>query len=625
MIKRLLALLAASALVLMAGCSETVTFSLEVGGTVRDQSTSFAIFGVAVRAEVQGKPGQVTTSTNSSGGYSFTLTGLKAGSVITVNFSHADYYQETRTFTRSTGGSHLLNVYMVQESSVNTISGYATLMNLTPPAASKTPLASSTITVKPGYDTEPTEIIVAPRKGASFPAIEGFALKRGSAVIRSNPRLGVIILRVPEGRFADEFAAEVGGEPWVDYAEPNGKLWASGYSIPDDDYFQGYQWNLFATTMPFVWDGGFFSPPVTVAVIDTRVDVAHPDLSGHVDDLVDIVNSSYDSTQKKYPHGTHVAGIIGAVTDNNSYMAGMNIGGITILPIRGLRDDGGGDYDQIASAIQHARLNGADVINLSLGGGGFSQAVFNEVNSAIASGIAVVAAAGNDGSSELDFPANIPGVIAVSAVGDFFQRAAYSNYGEDLDFAAPGGTSSLGVRSLYPSDRGYVGSMAGTSQAAPHVAALFAMLMQQGHSLSSAEDILRKTSQLSDISLPYYGSGIINAHAALKGLTMDKAVFALFDKYTLMQVPGCSGYGNAEDRSFDFPSQQGEYYLLGWLDTDANGDYSDEDYYGIEEVSIGGFGLSRGSDVLEMYLYKEVAAGSAKQGGMVLQEPVPFL
>ena len=625
MSKRIFALLAAAALVLLAGCNETVTFSLNVGGTVKDQSTDFAISGVSIKAEVQGKPGQVTTSTNISGGYSLTLTGLKAGSVITVNFSHADYYQETRTFTRSTGGSHLLNVYMVQEASVNTISGYATLMNLTPPAGSKTPLAARTVITTPSALPEPTEIIVAPRQGANFPTIEGFALKRGSAVLKSNPKLGVIILRVPEGRSADEFAAEVGSESWVDYAEPNGYLQASYYSIPYDDYFGGYQWNLFAATMPFVWDSGFLSTPITIAVIDTRVDVGHPDLSGQVDGLVDFTGSPYLPGEADYPHGTHVAGIIGAVTDNNNYMAGMNLGGITIMPLRGLKDDGFGDYYQIASAIQYAVDNGADVINLSLGGAPNSddrKTVTNSINAALAKGIAVVAAAGNANSSTIDFPASIPGVIAVSAVDDSFNRASYSNYGYDLDLAAPGGSASLGVKSLYPRDRGYVGSMAGTSQATPHVAALIAMLMQQGHSSESAVDAMKKTAQLTDITMPFFGSGIINAHAALKGLTMDKAAFALFDKYTLVQVPGCFGYGNPNDRSFEFPSQPGSYYLVGWLDTDASGTYTDEDYYGIEEVNIGEIGLFRGSDVLEMYLYKELMGALSKNGKKAIEVPV---
>lgn len=600
--KRILALFAAAALMLMAGCNETVTFSLNVGGTVWDQSTDFGISGVAVRAEVQGKAGQVTTSTNISGGYSLTLTGLKAGAVITVVFSHTGHYQETRTFTRSAGGSHLLNVYMVQETSVNTISGYATLMNLTPPAGSKLPLAGRTVVPKATATPEPTEIIVAPRQGANFPTMESFALKRGSTVLRSNPKLGVIIMKVPEGRYADEFAAEVGGEPWVDYAEPNGYLQASYYSIPDDDYFGDYQWNLFATTMPFVWGGDFFSTPVTVAVIDTRVDVGHPDLSGRVSSLVDVVGSPYEPGWDRYPHGTHVAGIIGAITDNSSYIAGMNFGGITIMPIRGLRDDGGGDFEQIASAILHARTNGADVINLSLGGVGYSSTVDSQIEAAIGAHIAVVAAAGNAYKAPLEFPASLPGVIAVSAVDDNFNLASYSNIGAGLDFAAPGGTLSLGVKSLFPTDRGYVGSMAGTSQATPHVSALIAMLMQQGHSAESAVEMMRKTAQLDDVLNSYYGSGIINAYAALEGLTMDKALFWLADSLG-EPVIGYYGYGNADDKSFDFPSLEGVYNLRGWIDIDADGDVSTGDYYGSEPVTIGSSGLFRGNNVLEMYLY----------------------
>ncbi len=210
----------------------------------------------------------------------------------------------------------------------------------------------------------------------------------------------------------------------------------------------------------------------------------------------------------------------------------------------------------------------------------------------------IVAAAGNAAKWQVDFPANNPNVIAVSAVRPDFTSSDFTNYGSEVDIAAPGGNLTppyLGVWSLYPSAKGMVGELAGTSQATPHVAALLAMLMQQGYSKNAAIDMMGKTAQYNDRDPLYFGDGIINAHAALNQLTMDKAVFWLADISSGDAVT--SLYLGSIDRSFEVPFEEapGDYYLAGWVDTDASNTINDGDYYGYEEVTISPAGLHTGS------------------------------
>ncbi len=218
----------------------------------------------------------------------------------------------------------------------------------------------------------------------------------------------------------------------------------------------------------------------TVAVIDSGVQADHPDLAGRIGPGYDVVQR--DSTpQDGDGHGTHVMGIIGAATGNGIGVESV-APGATLMPVRVLGDDGGGSIDDVAKGIDWAREHGADVINLSLGsdvplvGAGGGDGFDAAIRRAIAAGIVVVAAAGNNGVPVCEQPAASDGLLCVGAVDKRRQRSFFSSFGSGLGLVAPGGAGATATGMDVGEDvlSTYAGSsyreLAGTSQAAPHVA-----------------------------------------------------------------------------------------------------------------------------------------------------------
>ena len=267
---------------------------------------------------------------------------------------------------------------------------------------------------------------------------------------------------------------------------------------PNDPNFS-LQWPLLAIDAPSGWDVPGASDPVTVAVIDTGVDIAHPDLAGRVwqnpgeiaangvdDDhngYVDDVNgwNFYDWTNQVYSaadgdsHGTHVAGIIAARRGNATGIAGV-ADNARILPLKFLKPGGGYTSDAIV-AIQYAVAAGASVINASWGGSGYSQALCDAIAQAGDAGVVFVAAAGNSGTDNDAaplWPANCPAssLISVAATTATDDLASFSNRGAaQVDVGAPGDT----VLSTIPGAA--YGYKSGTSMAAPHVAGIAAAVI----------------------------------------------------------------------------------------------------------------------------------------------------
>src|SRR4051794_17632432 len=267
----------------------------------------------------------------------------------------------------------------------------------------------------------------------------------------------------------------------------------------------------------------------TVAVIDSGVQADHPDLAGRIGPGYDFVDG--DATpQDGDGHGTHVTGIIGAAADNGVGIEGV-APGATLMPVRVLGNDGSGTTDVVARGVDWAREHGADVINLSLGsdvplvGAAGGDAFDAAIRRAIADGIVVVAAAGNNAVPVCEQPAASAGLLCVGAVDKRRQRSFFSSFGSGLGLVAPGGSgaSSSGaevgedVLSTYP--RSTYHEMAGTSQAAPHVAAVAALLVARGIRGQAAVHRLLDTA--TDLGAPgtdpEYGHGLVNARAALAG------------------------------------------------------------------------------------------------------------
>jgi subtilisin family serine protease len=265
----------------------------------------------------------------------------------------------------------------------------------------------------------------------------------------------------------------------------------------------------------------------TVAIVDSGAAADHPDLRGRLVAGHDFVDG--DATpQDGNGHGTHVTGIVGAATGN-----GVGIASVApqarLMPVRVLDDDGSGTVDAIAAGIDFARTHGADVINLSLGsevpivGAVGGDAIDAAIHRALAAGIVVVAAAGNNGVPVCEQPAAADGLVCVGAVDKREQRSLFSSFGSGLGIVAPGGSAlpatDEDVLSTVPPDT--YEEMAGTSQAAPHVSGVAALLVSLGVRGQAA--VNRMLATATDLGAPgedaEYGHGLVNARAAVAGLT----------------------------------------------------------------------------------------------------------
>ncbi|MEP0203911.1 MAG: S8 family serine peptidase [Halioglobus sp.] len=344
-------------------------------------------------------------------------------------------------------------------------------------------------------------------------------------------------------------------DPQITHAEPNYRVHA--YASTNDEAYP-FQWHYPLINLPAAWDTTTGASEVIVAVIDTGILSRHPDLDGQLVPGFDFIRSASSSADgdgidpdPEEPatgsgisgnnfHGTHVAGTVAARGNNGIGVVGVAYSA-RVMPIRALGIDGSGTSYDLNQAIRYAAAlpndsgtvpeQAADVINLSLGGAGFSevdQALFRELSAA---GILVVAAAGNDGSSIASYPAAYDGVFSVSAVDAQGQITRYSNRGNTIDIAAPGGDASAdfngdgypdGVLSTGGSNTDFAYTfLSGTSMAAPHVAGVFALMKSVNAALgaSDIEALLSRGDITDDVGTPgpdsNYGYGIINAQRAV--------------------------------------------------------------------------------------------------------------
>lgn len=325
--------------------------------------------------------------------------------------------------------------------------------------------------------------------------------------MRSLDRLGATIVRVPESdlsrierslRRSGLFKA-VERDYVVQVAE-----------IPDDPQFSS-QWALPKIAAPLSWDLTRGSPSAPVAVLDTGVELDHPDLAGQLLPGFDFVNGDTDPSDD-HGHGTRMTGIIAARQNN-----GLGISGIApdtrILPGKVMGADGTGLYGDVADGITWAVDQGARVINLSLVGTAPSSVLQSAIDYATAHGVITVASSGNWGTDEPAYPAAFDGVVSVGATGQNDFRSSFSNYGSSLDIVAPG--ASILTTTL---DGSYTGST-GTSPAAAHASATFALLLAAEPGISRSDAIERLYDGAADLGDagwdPYHGWGRIDSYAAL--------------------------------------------------------------------------------------------------------------
>ena len=316
--------------------------------------------------------------------------------------------------------------------------------------------------------------------------------------------------------------------------------------FPNDACFR-YQWHLRQIGLPQAWKTGH-GKGVIVAVIDTGVsrvgDLAETTFVPGYNFIANNANAADD-----HGHGTHVAGTIAQSTNNKLGVSGVAYGA-SIMPIKVLSAGGSGSMAGIAQGIRWAADHGAQVINMSLGGRFAVGTIANAVKYARGKGVTIVAAAGNDGNGSVSYPARYPGVIAVAATQFDETTTFYSNWGPQIDIAAPGGNVRVdqngdgkpdGVlqHTIVPgniSKTDYLWFM-GTSMATPHVAGVAALVIGAGiHKPDAVEEILlgtarrpktRGTDASADPSAQariddHYGAGLLDAAAALRKVQVGR-------------------------------------------------------------------------------------------------------
>ncbi len=266
--------------------------------------------------------------------------------------------------------------------------------------------------------------------------------------------------------------------------------------------------------------GDQYTTAVQVAILDTGIDLDHPDLRPNIKWAVDATGGN--NPDDKNGHGTHVAGTIGAIRDNNGVVGVY--ANVEIYAIKVLGNGGMGSWDDLIYGLDLAMkgpdgvvgtADDADVVSMSLGASSDpGEAVHNKIKELYSAGITLVAAAGNDGdgdpsTTEMGYPAAYPEVIAVASTTKDDGLSSFSNSGSYIDFAAPGSS----IYSTYKN--GGYDTLSGTSMACPHVSGMVALYLAMGGTRdpASAYDWLKSNAlDLGDAGFDNgYGWGLIQA------------------------------------------------------------------------------------------------------------------
>ena len=330
---------------------------------------------------------------------------------------------------------------------------------------------------------------------------------KASPLMKIGPK--AILVDVSGAKSLEEAARAYKLDPNVLHASPD---WIMRASETPNDPFIGSQGGLNTIQAPAAWNRTHGSTGMVIAVLDTGIDEGHPDLAGKVINRRDFTGSSVGAGDV-FGHGTHVAGIAAASTNNAVGVAGVGYDS-RLLNVKVLDDSGEGSISMLFDGIYWAADHGAHVINMSLGADqdcstSWWEDLFDtgrnelrdSINYAWSRNIVLVASAGNDGVSRQQWPAACPNVVSVANTTIADAKATNSNFGTWVDVAAPGSSIfSTAVPGGTKCQSGLVGQFAncsGTSMAAPHVAGI-AALVRASCGFSSGSDIVTRITSTSD-------------------------------------------------------------------------------------------------------------------------------
>ena len=387
-----------------------------------------------------------------------------------------------------------------------------------------------------GFPYAPGVVLVGLRDGLPFPQRQ-IAAK----VIAKVSDLSVCALRVPVGQELVT-VERLRRDPGVAFAELDYALRATEVITPNDPGWS-QQWALAKIGALQAWGVTTGSPEVLIAVLDSGLQLSHEDLAGKVwtnadeipgNGVDDDANGKVDDVhgwrfyhrwdgsgfipaedadvEDGYGHGTHVAGIAAAASNNGLGIAGVSWGA-RVMPVKVLDNTGNGWYLDVAAGIIYAADNGARIINLSVGGAPASATLCAAAEYAHRKGCLLVAAAGNTGG-QVEYPAACAHVLAVAATDPVDERASFSNLGPEVDLAAPG----VDIYSAWVRWGGYT-SLSGTSMAAPHVSGVAALIWSRWPALSNDALTTQITRTVTDLGSPGWdeatGWGRLDAGRAL--------------------------------------------------------------------------------------------------------------
>ncbi|MBK9139810.1 MAG: tandem-95 repeat protein [Verrucomicrobia bacterium] len=381
---------------------------------------------------------------------------------------------------------------------------------------------------------------------------------------------GLVRVELQDTNATEAVRARLARDPAVLYVEPNYILRTHDQpprqSVLPNDFFLGRQWHLQNTGQgngrpgadikaTEAWAYSTGSRAVTVAVIDTGIDYFHPDLeaniwvnpgeipgngedddgNGYVDDVYgfDFVSEDSDPMDDQV-HGTHVAGIIGAVGNNRIGVSGV-CWEVSLMALKAFNDRGEAMLSDVIEAIEYAIANGARILNASWGQTDQSRALAEAITAAHRAGLIIVASAGNANTDALAYPAAYPEPITVAALDAQDRRAIFSNFGWYVDLAAPGDL----IFSTFHENR--YDLLSGTSMAAPQVSGVAALVLarQPEFTNTEVETILRNSVDELRSDRPI-GGGRINAGKAARIQTPLPSAFLKLPEvlFGRMDLPG---------------------------------------------------------------------------------------
>ncbi|WP_181778179.1 S8 family serine peptidase [Rossellomorea aquimaris] len=340
----------------------------------------------------------------------------------------------------------------------------------------------------------------------------------------------------------------------IEYAEVDQLVYTQA-AAPNDTYFNNQSQDFQVMNVLEAWENYEPSEEVTVAIVDSGIDLKHPELRSRLVEGKNFINEEEPPVDRS-GHGTHVAGLVGAVTNNQMGIASA-AKKVKLLPVKVF--EGRTTYmSTVIKGIRYAADNGADVINLSLGSYSNMQALEDAIDYAVEKGALVVGAAGNDDEHAVLYPATYPNVLAVGSVDSTtLTKSTFSNYGETVDVSAPG-------TNIFSTWMGGYESLDGTSMSTAIVSSVSSMVKQQYPFLKGMQ--VKDVLESSTTSLPEVdrlGTGLINAEEALNYVQTKNRLYGLTSVETAVEISK-NGWPSLEEKELTIGGKKlnGSFVIL---------------------------------------------------------------